>query len=601
MLICGNQGDNYFNPHTKKWTNKGNHEGKELERAFNQFILDPIFRIFAAVMNFKKDEIPTLLEKLNIKLTSEDKEKEGKALLKIIMRTFLPAAEALLEMMILHLPSPVTAQKYRAETLYEGPPDDEACIGIRDCDPKAPLMLYVSKMVPTSDKGRFYAFGRVFAGTVRSGLKVRIQGPNYVPGKKDDLFVKAIQRTVLMMGGKVDPIDDVPAGNILGLVGIDQFLLKSGTLTTSETAHNLKVMKFSVSPVVRRSVEVKNAQDLPKLVEGLKRLSKSDPCVLTSISESGEHIVAGAGELHLEICLKDLEEDHAGVPLRISDPVVAYRETVSGKSSITALSKSPNKHNRLYMIAEPLDEEVSKEIEAGKIGPRDDFKARARILADDYGWDVTDARKIWCFGPDTSGANLLVDQTKAVQYLNEIKDSVVSGFQWASREGPVAEEPMRSCRFNIMDVTLHADAIHRGGGQIIPTTRRVLYAAALLAEPNLLEPVFLVEIQVPESAMGGVYGVLTRRRGHVFNEEQRPGTPLFTIKAYLPVMESFGFNADLRQGTSGQAFPQSVFDHWQVLPGGSPLDGTSQVGKIVQDMRKRKGLKVEVPGVENVS
>ena len=552
-------------------------------------------------MNFKKDEIPTLLEKLNIKLAPEDKEKEGKQLLKVVMRTFLPAADALLEMMILHLPSPVTAQKYRAETLYEGPPDDEACIGIRDCDPKAPLMLYVSKMVPTSDKGRFYAFGRVFAGTVRSGLKVRIQGPNYTPGKKDDLFVKAIQRTVLMMGGKVDPIDDVPAGNILGLVGIDQFLLKSGTLTTSETAHNLKVMKFSVSPVVQRSVEVKNAQDLPKLVEGLKRLSKSDPCVLTLINESGEHVVAGAGELHLEICLKDLEEDHAGVPLRFSDPVVSYRETVTSKSSMTALSKSPNKHNRLYMIAEPLDEEVSKEIEAGKIGPRDDFKARARILADDFGWDVTDARKIWCFGPDTNGANLLVDQTKAVQYLNEIKDSVVSGFQWATREGPIAEEPMRSCRFNIMDVTLHADAIHRGGGQLIPTARRVLYAAALLAEPGLLEPVFLVEIQVPENAMGGVYGVLTRRRGHVFSEEQRPGTPLFTIKAYLPVMESFGFNADLRSHTSGQAFPQSVFDHWQILPGGSPIDGTSKVGQVVQEMRKRKGIKVEVPGVENVS
>ncbi|EPE31333.1 P-loop containing nucleoside triphosphate hydrolase [Glarea lozoyensis ATCC 20868] len=592
-------GDNYFNPHTKKWTTKSTHEGKPLERAFNQFILDPIFRIFTAVMNFKTEEIPVLLEKLAIKLSPEDKEKEGKQLLKVVMRTFLPAADALLEMLILHLPSPVTAQRYRAETLYEGPPDDEACIGIRDCDPKAPLMLYVSKMVPTSDKGRFYAFGRVFAGTVKSGLKVRIQGPNYTPGKKDDLFIKAIQRTVLMMGGKVDPIDDVPAGNILGLVGIDQFLLKSGTLTTSDTAHNLKVMKFSVSPVVQRSVEVKNAQDLPKLVEGLKRLSKSDPCVLTFISPSGEHVVAGAGELHLEICLKDLEEDHAGVPIRVSDPVVQYRETVTGKSSMTALSKSPNKHNRLYMIAEPLAEEVSNEIEAGKIGPRDDFKARARILADDHGWDVTDARKIWCFGPDTNGANLLVDQTKAVQYLNEIKDSVVSGFQWASREGPVAEEPMRSCRFNIMDVTLHADAIHRGGGQLIPTARRVLYASALLAEPGLLEPVFLVEIQVPENAMGGVYGVLTRRRGHVFNEEQRPGTPLFTIKAYLPVMESFGFNADLRSHTSGQAFPQSVFDHWQILPGGSPLDGTSKVGVIVQEMRKRKGIKVEVPGYEN--
>jgi elongation factor 2 len=298
--------------------------------------------------------------------------------------------------------------------------------------------------------------------------------------------------------------------------------------------------------------------------------------------------------------LKDLEEDHAGIPLIFSDPVVNYRETVGAKSSMTALSKSPNKHNRLYMVAEPMDEELSKEIEAGRISPRDDFKARARILADDFGWDVTDARKIWTFGPDTNGANLLVDQTKAVQYLNEIKDSVVSGFQWATREGPIGEEPMRSVRFNILDVTLHADAIHRGGGQIIPTARRVLYAAMLLAEPGLLEPVFLVEIQVPETAMGGVYGVLTRRRGHVFNEEQRPGTPLFTIKAYLPVVESFGFNGDLRAATSGQAFPTLVFDHWQILPGGSPLDSTSKVGQIVQTMRKRKGIKVEVPGVDNV-
>jgi elongation factor 2 len=551
-------------------------------------------------MNFKKDEVTQLCEKLEIKLNSEERDLEGKAQLKVVMRKFLPAADALLEMMILHLPSPKTAQKYRMETLYEGPPDDEAAIAIRDCDPKGPLMLYISKMVPTSDKGRFYAFGRVFAGTVRSGLKVRIQGPHYTPGKKDDLFIKAVQRTILMMGRYIEPIEDVPAGNICGLVGIDQFLLKSGTLTTIDTAHNLKVMKFSVSPVVQRSVEVKNANDLPKLVEGLKRLSKSDPCVLTFINESGDHIVAGAGELHLEICLKDLEEDHAGVPLRFSDPVVSYRESVAGTSSMTALSKSPNKHNRIYMTAQPLDEEVSKLIEDGKIAPRDDFKARARILADDHGWDVTDARKIWCFGPDTTGPNLLVDQTKAVQYLNEIKDSVNSGFQWATREGPIAEEPLRSTRFNIQDVTLHADAIHRGGGQIIPTSRRVIYAAMLLAEPALLEPVYLVEIQVPEQAMGGIYGVLTRRRGHVFEEAQRPGTPLYNIKAYLPVNESFGFVADLRSNTAGQAFPQSVFDHYQVLPG-VPSDKTTKAGGIVEAMRIKKGLKPDCPVYTDVS
>lgn len=448
-------GENYFNPKTKKWSNKSTDaDGKTIERAFNLFVLDPIFRLFDAIMNFKKEETTKMLEKLEITLKSDEKDLDGKALLKTVMRKFLPAGDALLEMIIIHLPSPVTAQKYRFDTLYEGPLDDECAVGIRDCDANGPLMLYVSKMVPTSDKGRFYAFGRVFSGTVRAGLKIRIQGPNYVPGKKEDLFLKSIQRVVLMMGRYVESIEDCPAGNIIGLVGIDQFLLKSGTITTSEVAHNMKVMKFSVSPVVQVAVEVKNANDLPKLVEGLKRLSKSDPCVRCYTSESGEHIVAGAGELHLEICLKDLEEDHAGVPIKTGDPVVQLRETVQAESSIVALSKSPNKHNRIFMKASPMQEELAQDIEGGKVSPKDDFKARARILAEEYEWDVTDARKIWCFGPDVSGANLLVDTTKGVQYLNEIKDSCVAAFQWATKEGCIAEENMRAIRFNILDVVL---------------------------------------------------------------------------------------------------------------------------------------------------
>ncbi|KAJ3334461.1 Elongation factor 2 [Gonapodya sp. JEL0774] len=591
-------GDNFFNAKAKKWTTKNtDDDGKPLERAFCAFVLDPIYRLFEAITNGKKDVVFNMLEKLDVTLKSEEKQFEGKQLLKTVMKKFLPAGEALLEMICIHLPSPATAQRYRVDTLYEGPLDDECAEGIRNCDPKAPLMVYISKMVPTSDKGRFYAFGRVFSGVIKAGMKVRIQGPNYTPGKKDDLFIKAVQRTVLMMGRSVEPVEDVPAGNTVGLVGIDQFLLKSGTISTSENAHNLKVMKFSVSPVVQVAVDVKNANDLPKLVEGLKRLSKSDPCVQTFTSESGEHIVAGAGELHLEICLKDLEEDHAQVPIKIGEPVVPYRETVQAESSMVALSKSPNKHNRIYMKAQPLEDKVAEEIESGKINPRDDFKVRARILADEHGWDVTDARKIWCFGPDTNGPNLLVDMTKAVQYLNEIKDSCIAAFQWATKEGVLADENMRSCRFNILDVTLHADAIHRGGGQIIPTCRRVVYAAALLAEPRLLEPVFLVEIQCPESAMGGIYSVLNKRRGHVIQEEQRPGTPLYNVKAYLPVAESFGFTAALRESTSGQAFPQCVFDHWQILEG-DPLAPGKKPYEVVRGIRKRKGLSEDVPPLD---
>jgi len=401
-----------------------------------------------------------------------------------------------------------------------------------------------------------------------------------------------------MMGRYVESIEDVPCGNICGLVGVDQFLVKTGTISTAKDAHNLRVMKFSVSPVVRVSVECKFPADLPKLVEGLKRLSKSDPMVQCIIEESGEHIVAGAGELHLEICLKDLEEDHAGIPLKTGDPVVSYRETVTEESQIMCLSKSPNKHNRLFMKAGPLPDGVAEAIEKGDVSPRQEFKERARFLSEKHDMDVGEARKIWSFGPEGTGPNLLMDCSKAVQYLNEIKDSVVAGFQWATKEGVLCEENMRATRFNIYDVTLHADAIHRGGGQIIPTARRVMYASQLTAAPRLMEPVYLVEIQCPELAVGGIFGVLNRRRGVVFDNQNIGNTPQMQVKCHLPVNESFGFVADLRSNTGGQAFPQCVFDHWQVMPS-DPMDEASQAHKVVAQTRKRKGLKEGIPQLDN--
>ncbi|XP_033634028.1 elongation factor 2-like [Asterias rubens] len=587
-------GDQFYNAKEKKWNKVG---GEGYVRGFCQFVLDPIFKMFDAIMGFKKDATAKLLEKLSIKLTTEQREKEGKPLLKDVMRKWLPAGEAMLQMITMHLPSPVTSQRYRMEMLYEGPHDDPCAVAIKNCDAKGPLVMYVSKMVPTTDKGRFYAFGRVFAGTVASGQKVRIMGPHYQPGKKEDLYLKSVQRTILMMGRYTEPIEDVPCGNIVGLVGVDQYLVKTGTISSYEKAHNIKTMKFSVSPVVRVAVEAKNPADLPKLVEGLKRLAKSDPMVQCTIEESGEHIVAGAGELHLEICLKDLEEDHACIPLKKSDPVVSYRETVGTESDRTCLSKSPNKHNRLFLKAANFPEGLSEDIENDEITPRMEVKARARFLADKYEFDVNEARKIWCFGPEGTGPNLLMDCSKGVQYLNEIKDSMVAGFQWATKEGVLCDENVRGVRFNIYDVTLHTDAIHRGGGQIIPTTRRVLYACMLTAKPSILEPVYLVEIQCPESAVGGIYGVLNRRRGHVFEENKVVGTPMFMVKANLPVNESFGFTADLRSNTGGQAFPQCVFDHWQILPG-DVFDPKSKPGDVVASTRKRKGMSEGIPPLD---
>lgn len=204
---------------------------------------------------------------------------------------------------------------------------------MKACDPNGPLMMYVSKMVPTTDRNRFFAFGRVLSGTIESGQKVRIMGPNFKHGSKTDLFEKTIQRTVLMMGRTVEFIPNVPCGNTVGLVGVDQFLMKTGTISTHPDAHVIRSMKYSVSPVVRVAVNVKNASDLPKLVDGMKKLAKSDPLVLCQTEESGQHIVAGCGELHVEICLKDLEDDFAGCKIIKSDPIVTYKETVTEESN----------------------------------------------------------------------------------------------------------------------------------------------------------------------------------------------------------------------------------------------------------------------------
>jgi len=452
-------------------------------------------------------------------------------------------------------------------------------------------------MIPTSDKGRFYAFGRVFSGTIATGQKVRIQGPGYKPGAKENLNVKSIQRTVLMMGRSTEQIADVPCGNTVALVGVDAFITKSGTITTIEDSHNIADMKYSVSPVVKVSVKVKDGKDLPKMVEGLKKLAKSDPLVLTQIADSGEHVIAGCGELHVEICLKDLREEYAQCEFTVGDPVVSYRETVTDESKVQCLSKSPNKHNRIYMRAVPLEEELANEIEKANslVGAKADPKERNKELKNRYSWSDEDARKLWCYGPETDGANVVIDKTVAVQYVNEIKEHVNSAFQWASKEGPLCEENMRGVRFNLVDVTLHADSIHRGAGQIMPPTRRCCFAAIMTATPTLQEPIFLVEITCPQSAMSGVYNVMNMRRGCVFEENQREGTPLVQVKAYLPVSESFGFVSVLRQETAGQAFPQCVFDHWENLQMGQYDSAGTKLFDLVQAIRKRKNLKVEVP------
>lgn len=592
-------GDNFFDKKTGKWHKTNQIEGSDeiLPRGFCQLILTPIMDLCDSILKQKKEVYEPILKQFGVVVDMQDEElKVPKKLLSYALQSWINASDALLEMITLHLPSPRVAQKYRTSYLYEGQQDDECAVSMMSCNPEGPLMMFVSKMIPTSDNGRFYAFGRVFSGTVYAGKKIKIMGPNFKQGKSDDMFEKSVQKVILWMGKKVEEIGEVPCGNTCALVGIDQCIMKQGTITDHPKAATIKCMKYSVAPVVRYAIRPKNPADMEKFVSGLQKMSNADPIVQV-IKTDTETIVAGCGELHLEICLKDLVEEYCGkekLEIIKSDPIVPYKETVTSISSQVCMTKSPNKHNRLYMNAEPLHEDLTNDIENGIVKLTNDIKDTSRRLVETYEWDAHDSKKIWCFGPENSGPNIVVDQTKQVQFLNEIRDSMESSFQWASREGVISEENMRGIRFNILDVDLHADAVHRGGGQIIPTARRLYHAAEMSAQPRYQEPVYLVVINCPNDVSSKIYGCFSVRRGIVLSEEEVSGTPQVIIKGYLPVAESFGFNEFLRSQTSGQAFPQSSFDHWEIV-NSDPFDVKGKAYQIAMDIRKRKGLKKEMP------
>jgi len=264
------------------------------------------------------------------------------------------------------------------------------------------------------------------------------------------------------------------------------------------------------------------------------------------------------------------------------------------ESPTIAMSKSQNKKTRLYVQAMPLEPDLAMAIEEADVGTRG-FAIRSRLLADANNWDADEARKIWCFGPDDTGSNVLVNATNGIPYINEIRDGAHSAFQWATTEGVCAEEPVRAVRFDLVDYMHDVEArVMRGNGQLIPTVRRVCYAAFLLATPRIQEPVYSVDIQCPQNNLAAVRISLANRRGVVLDEERGHGTALFALKAHLPVSESFGFIADMR---SHSATARMLFDHWTTMEG-SPLQKGSRVEELVTAIRARKGMKPQIPSLD---
>ena len=585
-------GDNYFNTKSGTWHTE---PGPNRARGFCYFIIRPIIRIIKTIKNGKKEDIDSLINNMDIKLSQEEKNSTGKDLLKLVMQKFLPSANSLLEMIIQKLPSPVQAQKYRYKHLYTGPEDDEVALSIKNCDPNGPLCMYVSKLFPSSDMSRFYAFGRVFSGTVKSDYAY-IQLPEYNVGGNNGFHKTRIQNVVVMMGDKPETVLDCPAGNTIALMGVDEFIIKDATITDSLTTHNIKGMTFAVSPVVSSAIKCKNPADLPKLIKGLNLLHKSDPlCVVTRDKNTQEIIISGAGELHLEICINDLRTMYTrGIEIISSPPVVPFRETVTYESPKDSLAKSSTKLNRIYSRASPMNPNLVTELKTGIISTKSSNAEKGELFRK-YGWGTDEARKIKSFS--TNHTNILVDSTRAIPYLNETIDTISSSFIETTEKGPLCGEEVIGVRFDLTDALFHCDAMHRGSAEIIPTTRRSLTASMLTAGIRLMEPIYLVDVSSPLECIGKIYNVVAKRNGSVINESQSIETNSAQLQAYLPVASSFQFSSELLGETGGKAFASLCFDHWKIIED-DPLQPGSRSNEIVLEVRKRKGMKEEVPLLE---
>ncbi|MHA1973774.1 MAG: GTP-binding protein [Candidatus Hodarchaeales archaeon] len=559
-------------------------------------VLKPTYEIYEKAELKDIDSLKKAAKQLDLKIDESIWLETPKRIAKALLEKWLPVEKAVLDMVVQFCPSPLEAQKYRFKSFWPGDPESEVGKALINCDKDGPVMISISKMIPGKAK-RIIAMGRIFSGTIKAGQKITALLPGYKPGSKERTFTTNLQQVSMLMGAKAEKVDTVPAGNIVALQGL-RGATASSTITSLDSAMPFKALSYAVEPVVTIAIEPKSPSELPKLSEGLQLMELVDPSLRTKINEeTGEFLLSGTGELHLEIAVKDLQ-DLQKIEVTQSDPIVVFRESVQSESYQQSLAKSPNKHNRLWVRAAPLDKTVIELIESGKIGQYTDRKEMGQILRDAAGWDAKEGRKVWGMGPEEDSPNFYVDATKGVQYLREVKDYIVQGFRWAAKEGPLCGEPFYGIKFMLEDVKLHEDPVHRGAGQIMPVSRRACFGAMLMAEPILLEPIYKIQVQVPEEYLGNVYKVLTKRRGKVVDTTKREGTPLNIIFAEVPVTESFGITTELRSETSGFAFSQMVFSHWEKVPG-SPMKPEEQGGglarKFVEETRKRKGFHSVVP------
>jgi len=487
-----------------------------------------------------------------------------------VLSRLIPLHTAILDMVVKNIPSPIESQKYRLPKIWKGEINAEIGLAMLDCDDKGPTVMCITmvQMVPNAG---FTATGRLFSGSVKAGDQV------YLVGAGKECSVKQVS---MYMGAFREAVNQISAGNIAALDGLE--LARAGE-TLVDASHKVIVpferIKYVSEPVIAIAVEPKNPKDLPNLIEAMNRLSIEDPNLVTTIDkETGQYLVSGIGELHLEIAMNFLMQYIGEIELKKSSPIAAYRESILKQGSVV-MTKSPNKRNKFWVQVEPLESEVIQLMEKGGLVEETGQVRVSNVLQREAG-------NVWALDKNR---NILIDLTKNVQSLLEVKESVIAGFHWACKTGPLCEEPMRGVKVKLMDAQLDEGPVHRERAQVMRAVSRAILGSCLTAKPVLLEPVYKIQVSVPTQWFGACSNIITRKRGKIQSTEQKNG--LTIIAGYMPVAETFGLAAEMRSATAGHAFWQFTFDRWEKTP-------ERFESEMISQLRERRGLPKEIPKPE---
>jgi len=482
-----------------------------------------------------------------------------------------PLHEPVLDMFVEQLPNPLEAQPYRQSQIWPGDANSAVGKGMAKVDPDAPVLMCISTIEVDPHSG-VVAIGRVFSGTVEKGKVVQL-----ITSRQKG----TIQQVYMSMAADRVIIGKVPAGNIAALSGLPSIHVGETVAEEGSDTHAFEGLKYVSDPVVTVAVEPADVKDLPLFDKVMHKLTTEDPNLKFTINkESGEYLLSGMGELHLEITAYRMQE--ANLKVKTSKPIVIYRETITHDYEGPAImGKSPNKHNKLWITIQKLPDEVIEAIKTGKISEMQTREERQKILKG-FGWDTENARNVIAIEEN----NILVNRIRGRQYVDEIMDHIKSGFREAVFTSVLAKEPAYGLKVNLEDVTVHDDPAHRGPAQILPMTWRPIWCTFLLSDPKLLEPLISFECKVPNEFVSNVIAIVQKRRGKILdmiNEEE-----MIVVKAEMPVSESFGLADELRSSTQGRAFWATQFSRWSPVP-------EQMQAEIIKQIRERRGLSPTPP------